>query len=166
MLCNCISVIHIRSLKKRKNHELFPFENNEFKGYWAWAHSSLHFITEKKTLPIYPCKQMNIAYNTLGRNFVKLYKIRYNSIWLKIISPGRIRCILLTIALINSGHKIWCVKIIFKDILYYELNWSDEQGGGYGRFSGLLCPLSFLKEKFECLGGLLVPLEVIFKVNL
>ena len=37
----------------------------------------------------------------------------------------------------------------FKDILFYAPNWSDEQGVRYGRFSGLLCPLSYSEEKSE-----------------
>ena len=48
-----------------------------------------------------------------------------------------------------------CVKTIFEDILFYAPNLSDEQGASYGRFSGLLCPLSYSEEKFECLGGFL-----------
>ena len=31
-----------------------------------------------------------------------------------------------------------CVKLNFKDILFYAPNWSDEKGTSYGRFSAFL----------------------------
>ena len=48
-----------------------------------------------------------------------------------------------------------CVKSIFKDILFFAPNGSDEQGTSYGRFSGFLGPLGCSEEKFKCLGGFL-----------
>ena len=47
-----------------------------------------------------------------------------------------------------------CVKTIFRAILFYAPNWSDEWTS-YGCFSGFLCPLNCSEEKFKCLGGFL-----------
>ena len=54
-----------------------------------------------------------------------------------------------------------CIKTIL-NYLSYALNWCDEQGTSYGRFNGFLGPLGCSEEKFKCLGGL----EVILDVNL
>ena len=58
-----------------------------------------------------------------------------------------------------------CVKTIFKDILFYAPNWSDEQETSYGCFSGFLGPLGCSKEKFKCLGGFLGAFRSVNKIQ-
>ena len=45
-----------------------------------------------------------------------------------------------------------CVKNIFKDILFYAPNWSDEQGASYGRFNGFLSHKIQISRKKNILG--------------
>ena len=45
-----------------------------------------------------------------------------------------------------------CVKTIFKDILLYAPNWSDEQGTSYGCFSGFLSHKIEIWRKINILG--------------
>ena len=45
-----------------------------------------------------------------------------------------------------------CVKLNFKDILFYAPNWSDEKGTSYGRFSGFLSHKIEISENKNILG--------------
>ena len=46
-----------------------------------------------------------------------------------------------------------CVKTIFKDILFYAPNRSDERGASYGHFSGFSSPTFELRKKSLVVGN-------------
>ena len=55
-----------------------------------------------------------------------------------------------------------CVKTIFKDILLYAPNWSDEQGNSYGCFSGFFVTQNWDFKKKNILGTCLGKLRTTY----